>query len=120
MSLEPLSEIRNVKNLNFNEKQRIFDFLQGAVYCWCKNRPNEWFSMKDLMSEENSNWDQTPLVYLLNKHKRMWDDNNKIIDEASKDSGWLLKKVINDDNRLFQTKKIKLGKEIRQYKWSGK
>ena len=36
MSLIPFSEIRDVKNITTAEKQRIYDFLQGAVYCWCK------------------------------------------------------------------------------------
>lgn len=46
MSLIPESEIREVYEITDKEKQRIIDFLQGAVYCWCKNRPNKWFSIK--------------------------------------------------------------------------
>ena len=43
------SEIREVKGIDANQLKRILDFLQGAVYCWCKNRENEWFSLRDLM-----------------------------------------------------------------------
>lgn len=37
MSIIPLTEIRNVTNITTAEKERIYDFLQGALYCWYKN-----------------------------------------------------------------------------------
>jgi len=111
MSLKHKSEIREVNGLSDLQKQRIYDFLQGAVYCWCKNRKDEWFSLRDLMGGDNYYWDGTPLYELFLKHK---DDADDPIQEAGKDSGWLLKKIINDDKRLFDTKKEDF---IRQYKW---
>lgn len=35
------TEIRDVHGIPEEQKQRIIDFLQGAVYCWCKNRKDE-------------------------------------------------------------------------------
>ena len=28
-------------------------FLQGAVYCWCRNRKDEWFAARDLLGGDN-------------------------------------------------------------------
>lgn len=39
-------------------------FIQGAVYCWCKNRPDEWFAARDLFGGENYYWEGTPLMPL--------------------------------------------------------
>lgn len=39
MALIIESEIKDVHGISNEGKQRIIDFLQGAVYCWCKNRP---------------------------------------------------------------------------------
>ncbi len=35
------SEIREVRGISNEQRQRILDFLQGAVYSWCKNRKDE-------------------------------------------------------------------------------
>jgi len=63
------------------------------------------------MGGDNFYWQGTPMLALYNKHKGKSSDPVK---EAGKDGGWLLKAVINDDKRLFKTKKEAL---IRQYKW---
>ena len=68
MSLIPISEIRDVSAITKAEKQRIYDFLQGGIYCWCKNRPHEWFAIKDLLGGENFDWNGTPLIVLYHKH----------------------------------------------------
>jgi len=41
MTLLSNQEIREVKVISNLTKQRISDFLQGAVYSWCKNRKGE-------------------------------------------------------------------------------
>jgi hypothetical protein len=38
------------------------------------------------------------------------------VEQAGKDAGWLLKKVIYNDKRSFQTKKEGM---VRQYRWNG-
>ena len=111
MGLIQKSEVRNVTGISDVEKQRIFDFLQGAVYCWCKNRKDEWFSLRDLMGGDNYYWQGTPMLSLYDKHK---GKSSEPVKEAGKDGGWLLKAVINNDQRQFETKKEAL---IRQYKW---
>jgi len=97
-------------------KKYICNFLQGAVYCWCKNRKDEWFSMRDLMGGDNFYWEETPLMALFEKHKALGKDDESAMKEAGKESGWLLKHVIDKDKREFETKKEDL---IRKYRWNG-
>lgn len=110
MALTPPSQVRDVTSLAADEKTRIRDFLQGAVYCWCKNRPNEWFSLRDLMGGENFRWQDTPLFPLYQKHHPAPD----ALERAGQEGGWLLKRVITDDPRLFETREAEM---IRQYRW---
>ena len=114
MALQPISEIRTVTYISVEERQRIIDFLQGAVYCWCKNRKGEWFSMRDLMGGENYFWQGTPLIILYEKHRNKGKDEDSSVRDAGKDSGWLLKSVINDDQRLFENRYESF---INQYRW---
>lgn len=100
--------VREVNGISEEQKKRILDFLQGAVYCWCKNRKGEWFAIRDLLGGENFFWQGTPLFALYEK--------NMDVKQAGKDAGWLLKKVLCDDKRSFQTKKEGL---VRQYLWTG-
>jgi hypothetical protein len=92
MALIPNTEIRDVLEISSNEKSRIYDFLQGAVYSWCKNRKDEWFSMRDLMGGDNFDWNGTPLQVLYNKHASKGKNYETAVKDAGKDSGWLLKK----------------------------
>ncbi len=36
------TKINNVNGISPQEEQRIIDFLQGVVYCWCNNKKDEW------------------------------------------------------------------------------
>ena len=102
------SEIREVHGITKEQKQKIMDFLQGAVYCWCKNRKDEWFAARDLLGGDNFYWQNTPMFALYEK--------TNDTELAGKDAGWLLKKVIDKDKRSFETKKEGL---VRQYRWNG-
>ncbi len=107
--------IRNVSGFSTEELKGIMDFLQGAVYCWCKNRPDEWFSIRNLMGGENFNWNGTPLQVLYDKHINRGLDDGEANNAAGKDCGWILKRVIHgDENRDFETKTESL---VRHYKW---
>ncbi|HWU53490.1 MAG TPA: hypothetical protein VN153_11835 [Tahibacter sp.] len=109
----PLGEsIYRVYGLTDEEEQRARDFLQGAVYCWCKNRPDEWFALRDLAGGENTDWHGTPLQPLYTKHLPSPDAYGS----AAKDAGWLLKSVIKNDSRDFDTRKQDL---VRHYRWLG-
>jgi hypothetical protein len=110
MALINPSLVRNVPWLTEQQERDALNFLQGAVYCWCKNRPGEWFSMRDLMGGENFHWEETPLQPLYEHFAPAPD----AVEEAGKASGWLLKKVIANDARRFDDKKKE---RIRKYLW---
>jgi len=111
MVLTPSSQLREVTGVCDDDRVAIRHFLQGAVYCWCKNRPHEWFSLRDLMGGENYHWEGTPMIALYRKHEANSPDPVK---SAGKDGGWLLKSVIDDDSRTFETREANL---IREYRW---
>jgi hypothetical protein len=48
------------------------------------------------------------------KHKSKGKTDDKAISDAGKDAGWILKRVIDNDSRDFETKKEEL---IRKYRW---
>ncbi len=111
MALTVASKLRDVTGITEEEKRRIKDFLQGGVYCWCKNRKDEWFSLRDLMGGDNYFWQGTPLFSLYLKHE---SNSSDPVNEAGKDCGWLLKAAIVEDKRVFETQRVEL---IRQYRW---
>jgi hypothetical protein len=114
MTLISQSAIREVSGIEENDKERIRNFLQGAVYCWCNIQGNNWFSLRDLMGGDNSNWDGTPLFALYQKQENAGLSDPAAIEQAGKEGGWLLKRVISDDRRSFDTRIAEL---IRQYQW---
>jgi hypothetical protein len=114
MTLIPQSQLRDVNGITENENNRIRDFLQGAIYCWCKNRKGEWFSLRDLMGGDNYFWQGTPLLSLYIKQERAGVPDQAAIEQAGKEGGWILKSVISADIRTFETQKEEL---IRKYRW---
>ena len=112
MSLTPTSALRTIHGITEVQRVRIEDFLQGAVYCWCKNRKNEWFSMRDLMGGDNFHWEGTPLIALY--EKQVAAGVLDPIERAGQESGWLLKHTVAKDRRAFETRKEE---RIRQYRW---
>jgi len=105
--------INEVSGITAEQKQRIMDFLQGAVYCWCKNRKDEWFAAKDLLGGDNYFWQGTPMIVL---YEKSGDE-----EQAAKDAGWLLKRVLDDDKRRFEEGKQEgVGRfPVKKYRWNG-
>ena len=102
------SEIRDVHGITDEQKQRILDFLQGAVYSWCKNRKDEWFAARDLLGGDNYYWQGTPMIALYEK--------SEDVEQAGKDARWLLKRVLNDDKRTFE---VSTDGRVKIYRWNG-
>ena len=122
MALYPKSEAA-LKNVDIppDKKKKIKEFLQGAVWCWCKNKENKWFALRDLVGDSNADWNGTPLQYLYDKH-RDTKSPGKASGQAAKDAGWLLKAVLARDGKYardFDTKvrDTKFGKSVRHYLW---
>jgi len=106
--------IKRVSGLSVTQENRIYDFLQGSIYCWVKNREDEWFSLRDLMGGLNFDWQGTPMYNLYKKHLTRGYSIDESIKKAGIDAGWILKNVIANDIRNFETKKLNL---IRCYRW---
>lgn len=97
-------------------ERQIYAFLQGAVYCWCKNRPDEWFSARDFVGGDNYYWQGTPAFPLYEYYASFEIGDDYAISEAGKALGRLLKRVIVEDKRTFDTRN---GYMSRQYRWTG-
>lgn len=102
MTLTMPSEIRNVQGLLDDELQLVRSFVQGAVYCWVKNRKGEWFAVRDLVGGENTDWTGTPLESIYARHIGIGKADNEAFESAAKDIGWIVKSVLADDRRCFE------------------
>jgi hypothetical protein len=66
------------------------------------------------MGGDNRDWSKTPLEILYNKHIRDGKSAQEAFDNAGRESGWLLKRVVNDDKRQFETEETPIN---RKYRW---
>jgi len=116
MTLIPDSELRETHGISDEQKALINSFMQGAVYCWNKNRSGEPFAVRDLMGGENFDWNGTPLQALYEKHISAGKEHEEAIGAAAKDLGWLVKSVLARDKRTFEAGKEGL---VSSYRWIG-
>lgn len=116
MALSPDSELRDVYGISDTEKTLVKAFMQGAIYCWIKNRKEEAFAVRDLMGGENFDWSGTPLQVLYDKHASAGKDDESACEAAAKDLGWLVKAVLAEDKRTFVAGKAGL---VNSYYWVG-
>lgn len=105
--------VREVHGLSEEELQKIKAFLQGAVYCWCAIRKSDWFCARDLIGGVNQNWKGYPLEVLYRRYIKDRRDHDHAFDQAAKDAGNILKRVLSEDHRMFETKK----EYTRSYRW---
>ena len=116
MTLSQKSDLRDVSGISDVEKELVKAFMQGAVYCWVKNRRDEQFAVRDLMGGENFDWNGTPLQVLYNKHIKLGKDDESAIKAAAIDLGWIVKGLLDADKRTFMVVKEGL---VNQYRWDG-
>ena len=100
-----------VAKITENDKNMIKTFIQGAVYCYCKNNFDKEFAARDLFGGANYDWTGTPLIVLYEWHRD--NSNNDPVEMAGRDLGWLLLDVIISDNRTF----TKIKGYTNHYKW---
>lgn len=102
------------KVYGLNEHLPIIEaYIQGSVYCWCKNKKGEKFYVRDLVGGDNTDWTGTPLLILYTRQIDNGKTHEEAMEQAAKDIGWLFNKVLRDDDRRFET-----GKDwTRWYKW---
>lgn len=114
--LRPESELRHVTGISETETTAIKHFMQGAVYCWVKNRTDEAFAVHDLMGGENSHWHGTPLMALYDKHASAGKGDAAAVEAAGRDLGWLVKAVLSEDKRTFEAHH---NGYVNSYRWVG-
>jgi hypothetical protein len=102
--------IQNVQGLSEEQRQRINDCMLGAVYCWCKNRKDEWFSVQSLFG---SDW-RGLVIQELYEREGGDENHDAAFEEAPKSAGRLLKRALNDDDVCrFETRKNFNNREYR-------
>lgn len=107
---------RAVHGISSEQRHNIMHFLQGSVYCWCKNRKDEAFAARDLLGGDNYYWQATPMMVLFEYYRNGDDSNNAYaVKEAGKAAGRLLYQLLYEDKREFQT----WGDYTRMYRWTG-
>ncbi|MCM1511685.1 MAG: hypothetical protein NC112_00985 [Oxalobacter formigenes] len=109
------STVREVHGLDSGDMQRIRDYLQGAVYCWCNINKQEWFAARHFIGGENFCWEGCPLEALFIFHRNAGKSDEEAFEQAGKDAGHILKSVLEADQRHFETKK----EYVRRYRWLG-
>ena len=102
MTLRPESELREPSGIENAARELIRAFMQGAVYCWVKNRPEKAFAVRDLVGGLNTNWSGTPLQVLYDRHIDADRTSEDAFDAAAKDLGWIVKTLLSEDRRIFQ------------------
>lgn len=112
--------VKEVNGVNPNDLQHIRDFLQGSVYCWCNVKGKEEFAARDLVGGENTDdWDETPLHVLPRRYIADGKSRKEAFDQAGIDVGYILKSVLKDDKRVFETKVDSDARydNVRKYRW---
>jgi len=105
-----------VRSISDEDRQKIMAFLQGAVYCWCKHHREEWFSLRTFSGGDNKDWRGTPLNVLYEHYINEGNSEEDSENSARLDAGAILKKIANDDKRVFETK---MEDTHREYRWTG-
>ena len=102
--------------LTIDEEKMIRAHLQGAVRAWCKTRPGEWFSARELLGGVNYDWRGTAIQVLPTKYQEKGKSVKDSISLAGKAVGTILKRVLDDDPRKFE---IRDGFKTKEYCWTG-
>lgn len=109
-------KVRAVHGITTPQRREIRSFLQGAVYCWCKNNRTQPFAARDLVGGDNNDWRGTPLMVLYEFYLGGDARNHEYaVAEAGKALGRLLYDVIARDRRIFETQEG----YTRTYLWTG-
>jgi len=95
------------KKFGINEikLKAIESLLQEAICRWVENEKSEPFAINDLVSDENNSWVKTPLQILYKKYEKSSKNKEIAFRKARIDLGWILKNVLDEDKRIFNSKK---------------
>ncbi len=95
-----------------DEMNLAIAFIKGAVHCFCKNNPEQTFSVKTLFGGANNDWNDNPLQVFYDYYSKSGCvDAEK---RAAQDVGKLLKSVLDDDKRRLFVENTNFTKEYTQ------
>ncbi len=107
----PITTVNGVVGLDEMEQAKVLSYLQGMVYMWCAINGDKTFAVRDLVGGENYDWQGTPLMTVWHNRKRRYQEqypdapsdetDEWTHNQTAKEVGWLLKKVLIDDKRVF-------------------
>jgi hypothetical protein len=116
MAIIPFSQLRAVNGIFDPELHDIKVFMRGAVYCWMKNHPTDWFAVHDLVGGLINDWEGTPLRKLRDMHDATHPGNERAAhDQAGRDLGWIVKSMLHAEERSFRTRRV--ADQPREYLW---
>jgi len=102
-----------------DDKERLalaIAFLRGSVYAWCNVMKDKPFRFATFAGGDNYYWDETELYYLYDKQKSAGSANDdSALREAAKEGGGLLRYMLSEDRRKFETWISEDGR--REYAW---
>jgi hypothetical protein len=95
------SSVLRVSYLPPTQEQEILTYLQGAVYCWCNNKKDDWFCIGSFAGDLNEDWIGTPLIILYDHYIILGESGTDAYNHAAQDSGTLLKLFLHRDSRTY-------------------
>lgn len=106
--------INHVDPMPLLNEREIKSFLQGSVYTWCNIKNDTWFNARYFVAMQNKDWSNTPLIYLYTRRINQGMTEIEAREKAKFDLGNMLKIVVNDDIRPYETLEFN---GIRNYRW---
>jgi len=88
-----------IGNRSLTDKQisKILKYLKDAVYSWCRKRPGEEFSVRQLFG---SDWRGTPIQAIYANRCKLNSSNP--VRAAGIDCGHFLRRMLQEDSRTYR------------------
>lgn len=81
----------------------IRNYLLGAINCFVRQKNSDWFRAKDIIIND---WNGTPLQVIYDFFESKGLSEEEARKQAGMCLGKILKKIISDDLRIFETRKF--------------
>lgn len=92
----------NVSGITTAERRGVEAFIKSKVDAWITARGSDAFEVRDLLADVDPTWKGTPLRALTD-HYRLSCNEASAREKAGRALGKLVKSILNDDRRLFET-----------------
>lgn len=89
------------KLLSAEDLQSIKNFLRKEIDSWCKTNKGEWFYAHNLVGGD---WEYNDLRVLYYRYRESGKSHDYAFSQAARDVGKILKQVLVEDSRTFETK----------------